>query len=48
MEALAYLLVPDSCGKDFRAVAGSANCFFKKFAKTIIFETPRGKKVFLK
>jgi hypothetical protein len=34
----AFWLVADSCGKEFRAVAGCANCgfFSTKFAKTII------------
>jgi hypothetical protein len=44
----AFWLVPDSCGKEFRAVAGSANRFFStKFAKKNYIETSlKWKKVF--
>jgi hypothetical protein len=42
-----FWLVPDSCGKEFHAVAGSANCFFStKFAKTIISRLKVEKKFF--
>jgi hypothetical protein len=48
----AFWLVPDSCGKEFRAVAGSARtgansvCFFQQSLQKQLFRDLKGKKVF--
>jgi hypothetical protein len=45
----AFWLVPDSCVKEFRAVAGRANWFFfKKVCKNNYIEIWSGKKTFFK
>jgi hypothetical protein len=45
----AFWLVPDFWGKEFRAVAGSANCFFNcKVRKQILYRDLKWKKSFVK
>jgi hypothetical protein len=44
----AFWLLPDSCGKNFRAVAGSANCFFQQSLQKQLFSRLQMEKKFFK
>jgi hypothetical protein len=44
----AFWLVPDSRGKEFRAVAGSAICFFQQSLQKQLYRDLKWKKSFVK